>query len=194
MALDSRSIRANFKIKAPQIRLIGAEGEQVGIIPTKDAIRRAQEEGLDLVEVSPMASPPVCRIMDYGKYIYDLNKKDKESKKKQKNIDVKEVKMSSKIEEHDYQTKLRNAIRFLERGDKVKLTMFFRGREVTHADLGQRIINRFISDISEVGEVERNEGLEGKTIQVYIAPMSLAKKNLLKTTEKEENHAQDENK
>ncbi len=194
-SLDTKYIRANEKIRHPQIRLIGPKGEQIGIVSSREGITRAQEAGLDLVEVSPSAKPPVCRILDLGKYLYSLEKKEKEARKKQKVIDVKEVKMSSKIEEHDYQTKLRNARKFVERGDKVKLTMFFRGREVTHADLGQRIIQRFIEDISDVAEVERNEGLEGNYIHLYFIPAPNAKKGGSHSPEaKEESHAENENK
>jgi translation initiation factor IF-3 len=159
-------VRVNEQIRVPQIRLIGAKGEQIGIVPTKDGLRRADEAGLDLVEVAPLAKPPVCRILDFGKYLYSLEKKEKEARKKQKVIAVKEVKITSKIEEHDFQTKLRNARNFVERGDKVKLSMMFRGREITHLDLGRKIINRFIDEISDVAEVERNVGLEGNTFHV----------------------------
>ena len=170
MSVDPRKVRANERIRVPQIRLIGSNGEQIGIIPTKDGLRRAQEEGLDLVEVAPNVKPPVCRILDLGKYLYSLSKKEKEARKKQKVIAVKELKMTSKIEEHDYQTKLRSARTFIERGDKVKLSMMFRGREITHMDLGERIIKRFIQDISDVAEVEKNDGLEGNTIHLYFTP------------------------
>ena len=174
MSQDPRkSIRANERIRVPQIRLVGAKGEQLGIVPVKEGLRLAQEEGLDLVEVAPNVKPPVCKILDLGKYLYSLGKKEKEARKKQKVIDVKEVKFTSKIEEHDYQTKLRNSKKFLDRGDKVKLTLFFRGREITHMEIGQRIIARFIEDISDVGEVERNDGLEGNAIHVYF----MSKKN-----------------
>lgn len=170
----AKKVRANEQIRVPQIRLIGAKGEQIGIVPTKEGLRRAQEEGLDLVEVAAQAKPPVCRILDLGKYVYSLSKKEKESRKKQKVIAVKEVKMTSKIEEHDYQTKLRNARKFIERGDKVKLTLFFRGREITHADLGRKIIARFIEDLSDLAAVERNDGLEGNAIHLYLTPASAA--------------------
>ena len=167
MSNDAKKVRANEQIKVPQIRLIGPNGEQIGIVPTKEGLRRAQESELDLVEVAANVRPPVCRILDLGKYLYTLEKKDKEAKKKQKIILVKEVKMTSKIEEHDYQTKLRNARKFIENGDKVKLTMFFRGREITHKDIGEKIIRRFTEDISDVAEVERNDGLEGNAIHLY---------------------------
>lgn len=160
----------NEKIRAREVRVIGINGEQLGVLQVADGVRRAQEAGSDLVEVAPLANPPVCRIMDYGKYLYSLAKKEKEARKKQKTFDVKEVKISSKIEQHDYETKLRNAIRFLSRGDKVKCTMFFRGREIAHADLGAKVIQRFVSDLDEYGLVERNTGLEGSMITVLFAP------------------------
>jgi len=156
---------------------------------------RAEEAGLDLVEVSPTAKPPVCRILDLGKFIYSLEKKEKEAKKKQKTIDVKEVKFSPKIEEHDYQTKLRNSRKFVERGDKVKLTMFFRGREITHMNLGQKIIDRFIQDISDVADMERNDGLEGNMIHLYFIAKAPVKKTTGKSDTKEDtSHAKTENK
>ena len=166
----SNKVRINEGIRAPQIRLIGSKGEQYGIVDVREGIRRAREEGLDLVEVAPLAKPPVCRILDFGKYLYALSKKEKESRKKHKTIEIKEIKLTSKIEEHDYQTKLNHARRFLEKGNKVKVTLFFRGREITHLDIGEKMLSRFISDLTEWGGVERNDGLEGKTIQIYIAP------------------------
>ncbi|MBI3313308.1 MAG: translation initiation factor IF-3 [Candidatus Omnitrophica bacterium] len=181
MTPNTKGVRANERIRAAQIRLIGSGGEQLGIVPVKEGLDRAQNEGLDLVEVAPNVKPPVCRILDLGKYLYSLSKKEKEARKKQKVIDVKELKLTSKIEEHDYQTKLRNARKFIERGDKVKLTLFFRGREITHMDLGEKIIARFVSDISDVGEVEKNDGLEGNAIHLYLTPR-LGKKT---TKEKE---------
>ncbi len=177
---DSKKVRANEQIRVPQIRLIAANGEQIGIVPTKDGLRRAQEDGLDLVEVAPLAKPPVCRILDLSKYLYALNKKEKEARKKQKVIHVKEVKMTCKIDDHDYQTKLRNARGFIERGDRVKLTLFFRGREITHADIGRKLVQRFTEDIAEVAEVERNDGLEGNAIHLYFIGRSDLKKHAVK--------------
>lgn len=185
----SRKVRANEQIRSPQIRLIGPQGEQLGIVPVIEGLRRAQEAGLDLVEVAPNVKPPVCRVLDLGKYLYSLSKKEKESRKKQKVIDVKEIKMTSKIEEHDYQTKLRMARKFVERGDKVKLTLFFRGREITHADLGEKIIQRFIQDISDLGELERNDGLEGNAFHLYFTPKAGTKK----TTVRKPGNAEDQN-
>ena len=169
-------VRANEQIRAPQIRLIGAKGEQIGIVPVKEGLRRADEAGLDLVEVAPLAKPPVCRILDIGKYLYSIEKKEKEARKKQKIILVKEIKLTSKIEEHDYQTKLRAARRFIEHGDKIKFTLYFRGREITHMDLGKKILERYREDLSDVAELERNDGLEGNAIHVYFIPKTSGSK------------------
>lgn len=172
----AKRIRINEGIRVPQIRLIGAKGEQVGIVDVREGVRRAREEGLDLVEVAPLAKPPVCRILDFGKYLYALSKKEKESRKKHKVIEVKEIKLTSKIDEHDYQTKLSHARRFLEKGNRVKLTLFFRGREITHMDIGEKVIGRFVNDLNDWGALERNDGLEGKAIHMYLAPKVTGKK------------------
>lgn len=172
-----RTIRANERIRVAEVRLIDQNGKQVGVMATKDALLLAERSGLDLVEVAAEARPPVCRILDFSKYLYDMGKKEKEARKKQKVIAVKEVKLSAKIGEHDYQTKLRNAFRFIERGDRVKLTMFFRGREITHLDIGKRIIQRFTDDLSSVADVEKDMGLEGRMIHVYFVAKAMAKKS-----------------
>ena len=173
--------------------MISSDGRQIGIVTPQEGITKAREEGLDLVEISPTAKPPVCRILDFGKYLYTLEKEEKQARKKQHVIQLKEIKISSKIKEHDYQTKLRSAIKFFERGDKVKLTMFFRGREVTHLDLGKRILDRFIEDVTDVAEVEKNSGLEGRMIIILIAPkLNVNKKKLAKPLAQED--AKTENK
>ena len=177
MNLSASLPRVNQGIRVPQIRLIGAKGEQIGIVEAAEGLRRAREEGLDLVEVAPLAKPPVCRILDYGKFLYALSKKEKEARRKHKTIEIKEVKLTSKIGEHDYQTKLRNGRRFLEKGDRVKLTLFFRGREITHLEIGLKMIERFTQDLADWAVVERNTGLEGKAIQVYFAPKAGGKKS-----------------
>ena len=176
MSLSPQKVRANERIRSPQIRLIGAAGEQFGIVTPQDGLARAQEAGLDLVEVAGTTVPPVCRIMDLGKYLYTLGRKEKESRKKQKTIDIKEVKMTTKIDENDYQTKLRNARRFIERGDKVKLVVFFRGREIVYVDKGRKLVARFVQDLADVAMVERNDGLEGKAIMLYLAKIAAVKK------------------
>ena len=176
MSLSPQKVRANERIRAAQIRLIGAAGEQFGIVTPQEGLARAQEAGLDLVEVAGTTVPPVCRIMDLGKYLYTLGKKEKESRKKQKTIDIKEVKMTKKIDENDYQTKLRNARRFIERGDKVKLVVFFRGREIVYVDKGRKLVARFVQDLADIAMVERNDGLEGKAIMLYLTKTVPVKK------------------
>jgi translation initiation factor IF-3 len=176
LSLSPQKVRANERIRAAQIRLIGAEGEQFGIVTPQEGLQRAQDAGLDLVEVAGSTVPPVCRIMDLGKYLYTLGKKEKESRKKQKTIDIKEVKMTTKIDEHDYQTKLRNARRFIERGDKVKLVVFFRGREIVYVGKGRQLVDRFVHDLSDIAVVERNDGLEGKAIMLYLTRITSVKK------------------
>ena len=176
MSLSPQKVRANERIRAAQIRLIGADGEQFGIMTPQDGLLKAQEAGLDLVEVAGATVPPVCRIMDLGKYLYTLEKKEKESRKKQKTIDIKEVKMTTKIGEHDYQTKLSNARRFIERGDKVKLVVFFRGREIVYVGKGRALVDRFVQDLSDVAVIERNDGLEGKAIMLYLTRIAAVKK------------------
>jgi len=176
LSLSPQKVRANDRIRATQIRLIGAEGEQFGIVTPQEGLLKAQEAGLDLVEVAGATVPPVCRIMDLGKYLYTLGKKEKESRKKQKTIDIKEVKMTTKIDEHDYQTKLRNARRFIERGDKVKLVVFFRGREIVYVGKGRQLVDRFVQDLADIALVERNDGLEGKAIMLYLTRIAVVKK------------------
>jgi len=176
LSISPQKVRANERIRAAQIRLIGAAGEQFGIVTPQEGLARAQEAGLDLVEVAGTTVPPVCRIMDLGKYLYTLGKKEKESRKKQKTIDIKEIKMTTKIDENDYQTKQRNSRRFIERGDKVKLVVFFRGREIVYVDKGRKLVDRFVQDLSDIAMVERNDGLEGKAIILYLTKIAPVKK------------------
>jgi translation initiation factor IF-3 len=150
--------------------VIGSEGDQLGIMPPEQALRLAQEQGLDLVEVSPDAAPPVCRILDYGKYRYQLNKKAQEAKKKQRVIQVKEVKFRPKTDEHDYEFKRNNIIRFLSKGKKVKATVIFRGRENQHRDIGYRILSRIRQEIGEYGIVESEPRQEGPFLDMILAP------------------------
>jgi translation initiation factor IF-3 len=159
-------------IRVPEIRVIDAEGEQLGVMETEKALAMAGDQGLDLVEVSPTARPPVCRIMDFGKFKYEQNKRQRESRKKQHTIQVKEVKFRPKTEEHDYQFKKRHAEEFLEKGYKVKITMMFRGRELDHRDLGMRMLHRLEEDLSETGTVERAAKFEGRLITMYMAPLA----------------------
>ncbi len=150
--------------------MIDDQGEQLGILTPFDALKIAREKGLDLVEVSPTAQPPVCRIMDFGKYMYEQEKKERQAKKNQKTFVVKEVKFRINVDEHDYQTKKNHVLRFLEDGDKVKATIFFRGREMTRQMLGREILQRLIKDISEKGIVENMPRQEGNTLHLILAP------------------------
>jgi translation initiation factor IF-3 len=161
--------RVNRKIRIPQVRLIDVDGAQVGVIATAEALAMAESKGLDLVEVSPKARPPVCRIMDYGKYMYQLNKRAKEARKRQHTTQVKEVKMRPKIEPHDYDFKLRHAREFLETGDKVKCTVTFRGREMAHKELGVRLMEKVAQDLADVAAVEVPIQSEGRAMMMVLS-------------------------
>jgi translation initiation factor IF-3 len=147
-----------------------ATGEQLGIMPTREALRMAEEQHLDLVEVAPKAKPPVCRIMDFGKYRYEQQKREKEAKKKQKTISIKEVKLRPNIEQHDFDVKVKNAVRFVQEGNKVKVTIMFRGRELSHPELGREILDRVAATLGDTVSVERNAKLEGKNMTMILAP------------------------
>jgi translation initiation factor IF-3 len=174
IALDKRSaksfIRINDRIRAREIRVIDENGEQLGIMPPFEALRIARERALDLVEVSPNTTPPVCRIQDYGRYLYEKDKSERAARKRQKVIVVKEVKFSVTVDEHDYQTKKNQAIRFLVDGDKVKASLRFRGRQMAHRELGYKIINRLIQDVGEAGLVEFMPRMEGTILHAILAP------------------------
>ncbi|WP_189025888.1 translation initiation factor IF-3 [Paenibacillus albidus] len=160
----------NDEIRAKEVRLVGAEGEQIGIKPIREALQMAIDLNLDLVNVAPQAKPPVCRIMDYGKFRYETQKKEKEARKNQKIVDIKEVWFRANIEEHDYQTKFRNVIKFLGEGDKVKCSVRFRGREIAHSNLGQKILERVKNEVAEISVVERHPKLEGRSMIMILAP------------------------
>ena len=160
----------NDDITVDNIRLIDADGEQVGVVSVAEGIGMADEAGLDLVEVSPNASPPVCKILDYGKYKYEAQKKANEARKKQKTIDVKEIKMRPGIEEHDYQVKMRSVRKFLDNGDKVKMTIRFRGREMAHQDLGMRVLDRVRDELDEEVKIEQFPRTEGRLMTMVMAP------------------------
>ena len=160
----------NDAIPADSVRLIDADGEQVGVVSVAEGIGMADEAGLDLVEVSPNASPPVCKILDYGKYKYEAQKKANEARKKQKTIDVKEIKMRPGIEEHDYQVKMRSVRKFLDNGDKVKMTIRFRGREMAHQDLGMRVLDRVRDELDEEVKIEQFPRTEGRLMTMVMAP------------------------
>ncbi len=161
----------NEAITAPTVRLIGADGEQIGVVSIDEAQQHAEEADLDLVEIVPNSDPPVCRVMDYGKFLFEENKKRHAAKKKQKQIQVKEVKFRPGTEEGDYQVKLRNIIRFLEGGDKAKITLRFRGREMAHQQLGRNLLQRIEKDLAEYGSVEQYPKMEGRQMIMVMAPL-----------------------
>ncbi|MED5395654.1 MAG: translation initiation factor IF-3 [Pseudomonadota bacterium] len=160
----------NNEIDAPQVRVVNADGDMVGVISVEEGVELADDVGLDLVEVSPNADPPVCKILDYGKYKYAEQKKANEARKKQKTIDIKEIKMRPGIDEHDYQVKMRSVRRFLDGGDKVKMTIRFRGREMAHLDLGMKVLDRVREEIDELAKVEQFPRTEGRLMTMVIAP------------------------
>ena len=162
--------RINFRIRAREIRVVDHNGNQLGVMSVEEGLKKAQEVGLDLVEVAPKAEPPVCRIIDYSKFRYEQEKREKEARKKQKVIHIKELRFGPKIEEHDYQTKLHALEKFLQRGDRVKVTMRFRGRQMAHIDLGRKVLDRLSSDISAVGEVEKTPELEQRIMVMQFKP------------------------
>ena len=163
--------RVNDKIRAPEIRLIGAEGENVGVVHPAKAMQLADEAGLDLVEISPNANPPVCKIMDFGKFKYETQKREAEARKKQKVIEVKEVKFRPNTDTHDYDVKMRNVFKFLENGDKVKVTLRFRGREMAHQNLGRELLERVAEDVKEIGKIENMPKMEGRQMIMMIGPL-----------------------
>lgn len=168
MSIFKKEIRINHRIRAREVRVIDDNGNQLGVMSTPEAVKKAEEAGLDLVEIAPTAAPPVCRIMDNSRYKYEQEKKEKEARRKQKVIHLKEIRMGPKIGEHDYQFKVRHLTEFLKKGDKVKVTMIFKGREMAHIDLGRKILDRLSSDISALGEIEEMPKLEGRFLNMII--------------------------
>jgi translation initiation factor IF-3 len=166
----ARPLRINDQIRIRTVRVIDDDGTQLGVMPTEDALAQARQRGLDLIEVSPTAVPPVCRISDYGRLKYEQSKKDKDARKKQGNRELKEVKLRPKIETHDYETKARMAERLLIDGGKVKVTIMFRGREITYANFGRRLLDRMAEDMAPIATVEREPRLEGKNMFMILAP------------------------
>ncbi|MHB1514311.1 MAG: translation initiation factor IF-3 [Acidiferrobacteraceae bacterium] len=169
-AIAEKETRLNGQIIAPKVRLIGADGQQIGVVSLQEAQQSAEAATLDLVEISPNASPPVCRIMDYGKYQYEESKRRHAAKRKQKQIQIKEVKFRPGTDIGDYQVKLRNLTRFLENGDKAKITLRFRGREMAHQELGIQLLKRVEEDLAQVGVVEQRPRLEGRQMVMVINP------------------------
>jgi len=176
--------RVNERIRIREVRLIDEEGNQVGVIPTRDALEMARQRGLDLVEVAPNAMPPVCRLMDYGKFRYEQSRKERESRKHQHVVELKEVRIRPKIDDHDLETKGRNAAKFLDHGDKVKLSVLFRGREMAHPDIGKGLLDQLIEQLRSHGTVEQAPRLEGRTMTAILNPLRAK----MSQSEKEEAH------
>jgi translation initiation factor IF-3 len=162
--------RVNHEIDSRNIRLVDADGEMVGVVSLREGLEMAREAGLDLVEVSPNADPPVCKILDFGKYKYEIQKKRNEARKKQKVIEVKEIKLRPNIDDNDYMVKMRNMRKFLEEGDKVKVTMRFRGREMAHQDIGLKVLDRVREELDDLGKVEQFPRVEGRQMVMVLAP------------------------
>ena len=167
---QEKTQRVNNEITAPEVRLVGAEGEQIGIVSIRVALQMAEEAEIDLVEIAPLAKPPVCKIMDFGKFKYQEAKRAHEAKLKQKQVQVKEVKFRPGTDENDYQIKLRNLIKFLQEGDKAKITLRFRGREMAHQEFGMRVLERIKADLEQVAQVEQFPKMEGRQLIMVLAP------------------------
>ena len=165
-----KNIRVNHRIRAREVRVIDDNNEQLGVLTPQAALKIAEERGLDLVEVAATANPPVCRIMDYGKYLYQLNKKQHEAKKHQKNITVKEIKFRPNTDEHDYEFKKNHAMRFLQQGDKVKASVFFRGREIVHIDRGKLVLDKLMEMLEDISVIEAPAKMEGRNLVMVLAP------------------------
>jgi translation initiation factor IF-3 len=176
----------NDQIASPNVRLIGADGEQIGVIPIGEAIRIAQESELDVVEVSPNVDPPVCRIMDYGKFVFEQNKRTQSARKKQKQMQIKEIKFRPGTDIGDYRVKLRNLIRFLNDGDKAKVTLRYRGREMAHQELGYKLLERIEADLAEYGVVEQRPKMEGRQMIMVFSPKVGGKRSASSTAADED--------
>ncbi len=164
------NLRINRQIRAPKVRVIGSDGKQVGLLSIKEALTLAEQEGLDLVEISPNAEPPVCKVIDYGKFRYDQTKREKESKKSQVVIKVKEIKVKPNIDEHDFQTKMRQARGFIEKGNKVKVTCVFRGREMAYPELGEKVLKRLCEGLDDIAQMESPLKMMGRMLMSVLAP------------------------
>ena len=170
LTISKKDLLINEEIREREVRVVDADGSQLGIMPTKQALSLALEKGLDLVDIAPQASPNVCRIMDYGKYRYEQAKREKEARKNQKTVEVKEVRMSMNIDTHDFETKVNQANKFLKGGDKVKVSVRFRGREMAHTDLGRDLLDRFKDACAEFGAVDKPAKMEGRSLAIFMAP------------------------
>ncbi len=167
---NDKQTRRNEDITSPKVRVVGSEGDQIGVMAIRDALARAEEEGMDLVEIAPQADPPVCRIMDWGKFRFETQKKAQASRKKQKQIQIKEIKFRPGTDDHDYDVKMRNLRRFIEEGNKVKVTLRFRGREMAHQELGRDLLKRVESDMAEEISVEQFPRMEGRQMVMMLSP------------------------
>lgn len=169
-AKEGRRYRLNYQIKVARIRLIDENGRQVGILPTEEGLRMARQKGLDLVEVAPQADPPVCRLLDFNKFKYEQEKRAREARKKQRHVHLKEVRFKPRISEHDYQVKLNHIRKFLSKGDRVKVTLFFRGRELSHPELGERLVEKLTTDLSDIAIIERKPSKDNRFINCIFLP------------------------
>ena len=180
MVCINKYIRINEYIRVPEVRVIGPNSEQLGVLMVRRAVELAKEHGLDLVEVAPMAKPPVCRIIDFSKYKYEQEKKERKSKKSQHVTRLKEIRVKPHIDEHDYQVKLKQSASFLDKHDKVKINLFFRGREMAFKSQGRQVLDRFVVDLAEHGQLEKDLGVEGRVMSIVMAPKSAKKQELPK--------------
>ncbi|OGX19336.1 MAG: translation initiation factor IF-3 [Omnitrophica WOR_2 bacterium RBG_13_44_8] len=170
MVKIKKFIRTNERIRVPEVRLVGPDGGQLGVVPIQKALEIASQNELDLVEVAPQANPPVCRIIDFSKFKYDQEKKEREAKKHQRQVRLKEIRLKPNIDEHDYEIKVKHAVGFLKKKDKVKVSLFFRGRQMEHLDLGRKIVDKFVLDIQNDAQIEKEPVLEGRVISFVAAP------------------------
>lgn len=172
ITISKNDLQINEQIRDKEIRVVASDGSQLGVMDAKTAQQLAVDKGLDLVKIAPTAKPPVCKLMDYGKYKFELNKREKENRKNQKVINIKEVQLSPSIDTNDFNTKVRNAIKFLKHGDKVKVMVRFRGREVSHSEIGFTLLDKFAEQTKEIGTVERPAKLEGRNMIMFLAPLA----------------------
>ena len=172
-SISTKDLLINEEIKVKEVRVVGVEGEAIGIMSSDDALKLAYDKGYDLVLMAPQAQPPVCRIMDYGKYRFEREKKEKEAKKKQQVVELKEIQLSCRIDTHDFETKARHAHKFLESGNKVRVVMRFKGREMSHVSIGQEIMDKFIESCSDVGSVDKKPVLDGRIMSMVVSPLKL---------------------
>lgn len=185
IATNTKELLINEQIRAKEVRVIDADGEQLGILATKKALDIAYDKGLDLVEIAPTSVPPVCRVMDYGKYRFDREKKEKEAKKKQQVVELKEVRLSYNIDKHDFETKLNHTLKFLGQGNKVKISMKFRGREMAHTEIGLDVMKKFGQACAEIGNIDKQPLLDGRQMLMFLSPKSAKELSKAKAKEQE---------